>query len=643
LGYLEALFQSGQLEAAEEALALGRQHGLSGEAVEQFAGRLKESVAAIFPDRPVPPAGPVSVATSTPTRAARRREARVLRREDGELLALVGQRRFAEALAHARRMTQRFPEHGLGWKIFGALLWAEGIVDEALAAMQSSVRLMPQDPETHSNLGVSLAKLKRYDEAETHLRRALAIDSAFPGAYYRLGMAYELQGRYAEAEAVLRTAISLRSDPPSVDDEQGYSNLLYMLSHNPDIDPESLFVEHCRFAQCFETPLREGWPEHANVRHPERRLVVGFVSGDLRDHSVATFLEPVLKHLAQRPSLELHAYYNHAAEDRITTRLRGYFRHWHPISALSDDEFTRRISDDRVDILIDLSGHTALNRLRAFARKPAPVQVSWLGYPATTGLQAMDYYLADRQWLPPGQLDRLFSEKLVYLPDRWAFEPHPTAPAVSALPALETGRLAFGSFHRLGKLDSASLRLWSELLLALPESTLLVAGISLDGEHLTLLERFGALGIQPHRLRFHGRCNVDEYLALHHRVDIGLDTRPYAGATTTMHSLSMGVPTLTVAGATSTARAGAGILGQVGLDGFIATDAADFVEKGLYWAGHLEELAGVRAGLRTRLRQSPGGQADLIAVHVEGALRHMWRRWCASLPVESFDSSSIRG
>jgi predicted O-linked N-acetylglucosamine transferase (SPINDLY family) len=625
LGYLEALLQAGQIGSAKAALALGRQHGLSGEAVEQFARRLP-AVAAQSPG---------------PTRAERRREALILRREDQALLDMIAQRRFVEGLAQARTMTERFPGHGLGWKILGALMWAEGRTDEALTAMQTSVRLLPQDPEAFSNFGVSLANLKRYDEAETHLRRALTIDPAFAGAHYRLGMAYELQGRYGEAESALRNAVSLRSKPTSVDDEQGFSNLLYLLSHNADVGADSLFAEHRRFAECVESPLRGSWMQHTNTSDPERRLQIGLVSGDLREHSVATFLEPALARLTGRSNLELHAYYNHSAADGVTARLREHFHHWHPISSLTDVELTKRISDDRIDILVDLSGHTALNRLPAFARKPAPVQASWLGYPGTTGLQAMDYYLADRDWLTPGEFERLFSEKLVFLPDRWAFQTHADAPAVGALPALKTRHLTFGSFHRIGKINSATVRMWSELLVALPQSTLLAVGIPLDGQHDRLKQQFAAQGIAPERLTFHDRCTMDVYLALHRQVDIGLDTYPYSGATTTMHSLSMGVPTLTVAGATSTARACAGILKKVGLDGFIATNPGNFVEKGVYWARHLTALAEERAGLRSRLQQSPGGQPELIAAHLEVALRHMWRRWCAGLPAVSFDTSAV--
>ena len=627
LGYLEALLQDGRIDTAAETLVIGRQHGLSGNSVEAFAQRL-----------------------------ARRETAHPLAREDAApssrddasssshgtaLLKLMAQRRFKDASALARSMTERFPEHGLGWKVFGALLWSEGYPEAALTAMRTSTRLLPQDAEAHSNLGIALASLKRFDEAEVWLRRALAIDPGFAPAHYRLGMYYELQARYEESESSLRAAKAARSGPLTTDDEHGYSNLMYVISHNPAIGAEALFAEHREVGRLFEADVRAAWPRHSNPRDPERRLKIGFVSGDFRDHSVAVFLEPVVSRLARRPGLDLHGFYNYAAEDRVTTRLRGHFAQWHPIAPLTDAELAQRIRDAGIDILVDLSGHTAENRLRTFARKPAPVQVSWLGYPGTTGLEAMDYYLADRLWLPAGQFDHRFTEKLAYLPDRWAFAPHPDAPAVSALPALETGRLTFGSFHRPGKVNSSMIRLWSDLLATVPRSTLLVASITLRAQQDTLLERFAAHGIAAERLRFEARCAMDRYLGLHRAVDIALDAHPYSGATTTMHSLSMGVPTLTVAGSTAASRACAGILSHVELDGFIAADAAEFVEKGNYWANHLPELADIRAGLRARLDRAPGSRPELIAAHVEHALRHMWRRWCAALPAASFHSAEV--
>src|ERR1700692_682563 len=212
-------------------------------------------------------------------------------------------------------------------------------------------------------------------------------------------------------------------------------------------------------------------------------------SGDFCDHSVAGFIEPVLAVLRNYESIELHGYYNKDSEDHVTRRLRGHFDHWRPVLSLPNEQLADQIKDDGIDVLFDLSGHTFRNRLAAFALKPAPIQVSWLGYPGTSGLGAMDYYLADRHWLAPGEFDRQFTEKLVYLPDRWAFQPHASAPAVNALPVLETGQLTFGSFNRMGKINASTIALWSALLRALPAARMLLGGMPADGEQQILVEQ----------------------------------------------------------------------------------------------------------------------------------------------------------
>jgi protein O-GlcNAc transferase len=622
LGYLEALLLSDHLEDAKTALAVGRQYGLAGASVDDFTQRLEAKL-------PAQPA-PLNV----------RRQTRDLRRHDIALQAAIKGGRTAEALGLAGAMTERFPEHGVGWKTLGALLWWEKRTDEALIPMQRAVHLMPKDAEAHSNLGMAWFKLKRIDDALASFTRALEIDRDFAAAHYHLGMTHLLQERYAEAEASLRHAVRLRPDYLT-NDPLLYSDLLFLSSHNPTFGADDLFADHCRYGECFETPLRGSWPRHSNGTDPERCLKVGLVSGDLNDHAVGSFIEPVLAQLRQCQGLELYAYYNNVREDTVSARLQKLFKHWDPISTLSDGELATKITADGIDILIDLAGHTGLNRLRTFAHKPAPIQVSWLGYPGTTGLRGMDYYLADRHWLPPGDFDRQFTEQLVYLPDRWTFQPHSSAPAVNALPALQTGRLMFGSFNRVGKINLATLRLWSQLLRTLPDAKMLLGGMPSDGEHRIMSDQFAAEGIARERLQFHGRGTMDLYLALHHQVDICLDTQPYAGGTTTMHALSMGVPTLALAGSTPFARAGAGILAQLGITGFTATNAADFVAKGLYWASHLDELALVRSDMRTRMQQSPGAPAGFFAAQFELALRHMWRRWCANLPTEPFHSCAL--
>jgi predicted O-linked N-acetylglucosamine transferase (SPINDLY family) len=643
LGYLEGLLLLDRAGDAQATLALGRQHGLGGAAVEDFAERMKarlcRPIAAVAATVATAVAtADASTGVASPARADRRRERRVAGQQERALLATLKQRRFAEALTQSRALTERFPERGPGWKTLGALLWSDARSDEALLAMQTSARLSPRDAEAHSNLGSALIKLERFDEAQASLNQALKIDPRFAPAYAHFANLYEMQGRYAEVEACLRSALALRSHDVEPGDVQQHTTLLFMLSHNPAMDADSLFAEHCRVGAYLEGRLRAAWPRHPNVKDPNRRLKIGFVSADFRNHAVATFIEPVLAQLQKRHALELYGYYNHESEDHVTSRLRGYFEHWRPIVALSDLELGKQIMDDGIDVLLDLSGHTSFNRLRAFAHKPAPLQISWIGYPGTTGLRAMDYYFADRHFLPPGVFDEYFTEKLVYLPTGAPFRPDETAPPIQELPALRAGHLVFGSFNRMGKINAATVGLWSQLLRALPEAKMIVAGIPADGGHnQRLADWFAAEGIALERLRFHARCAMDVYLALHHEVDICLDTIPYSGGTTTYHAYWMGVPTLTVAGSTPASRQGAAIMGQVGLDGFVATDAADFVAKGFEWAGRLTELAEVRLYLRERWQQSPIREPDVVADSLDRAFRHMWSRWCAGLPSESFE------
>jgi predicted O-linked N-acetylglucosamine transferase (SPINDLY family) len=638
LGYLEALLLTGQSEAARAALALARRHGLAGPATEEFAARLAHSSS----DAPSPPSPP-----APPARTDRRRAQRTARQQEAAMLTSLKQGRLAQAQAAARALTERHPERGLAFKTLGALLWADGHTQEALSAMQTSAALLPQDAEAHSNLGSTLNKLERHEEAEMSLRRALQIDPGFGAAHAHLADTLQLQGRYQEAESSLRRAIALAPEDLKAHENIRHTSLLFLLSHDPDLEADALFAEHCRIGAGLESRLRSAgpalaWPRHANPPDPERRLRIGWVSGDFCNHAVTSFIEPILAQLKDRPGLELYAYYNNPNEDAVTSRLRGYMQHWRAVSALPDRALTETIMRDGIDVLIDLSGHTSLNRLRAFARKPAPIQVSWIGYPGTTGLRAMDYYLVDRHFLPPGQFDRQFTEKLVYLPTGAPFQPDPCSPPIGVLPALARGRVNFGSFNRVGKINRATVALWSQLLHALPDATMLIAGIPAHSHPSErLIEWFAAQGIHAARLQFHARCNMDAYLALHHQVDICLDTIPYSGGTTSYHAYWMGVPTLTVAGSTPASRQGAAIMNQVGLEDFVAANAAQFVRQGVHWAGRLGELDAVRQSLRARWQNSPMRGPGPISDALEQTLRHMWRRWCGGLPPESFEVPSL--
>ena len=514
----------------------------------------------------------------------------------------------------------------------GNVLRKLGKDEEGLACFRRAIELRADFADAHNNMGNALRSLGRLDEAEASLRRALEIRPEFFEAHSNLGNVLEDLLRLGEAEASYRRALEIRPDFAPAQ-----HNLLFCLSHDEAIDAGMLFAEHRRFGERVEGPVRASWPRHGNVRDPARCLQVGFVSGDLREHAVAHFVEPILEWLSGRPGLSLHAYYNHATEGHVTARLRGHMKHWNRIVELTDEALARKIAADGIDILIDLSGHTAENRLLAFARKPAPVQASWIGYPGTTGLAAMDYYVADRHFLPLEKFGEQFTEKLVYLPANAPFLPDERTPPVNTLPALRQGYVTFGSFNRPDKLSRPVIALWSRLLREMPTARMLLGGMPQEGVSGALCAWFEEEGVERERLAFHRRCDLQSYLRLHHQVDLCLDTFPYTGGTTTSHALWMGLPTLTLAGRSPPGRQSASILGHLGLHDFVAEDADEFVAKGVRWARDPASLAGLRADMRERYGRSTLRRPEVIAAGLERALRTMWQRWCAGLPVQTID------
>lgn len=548
----------------------------------------------------------------------------------GNVLKEMGRPDEAEAsFRNALRIKPDFVEAHIN---LGLLLKDFGRLEEAEASYRRALQIAPDDAAVHCNLGAVLQDWGRYDEAEASCRRALEIDPNYAQAHINLGASLQHMNRLDEAEASFRRALEIQ---PA--DDLAHSNLLFCLLQNAGKDAKTLFAEHLRFGEQFEAPLRAHWPRHGNARDPDRCLQVGFVSGDFRNHAVAYYIEPLVARLATYPQLSLHAYSNTVIEDSVTRRLRGDFAHWHSVSSLSDEALAEKILADGIDLLIDLSGHTAKNRLLTFARKPAPVQASWMGYPATTGLRAMDYYLADRFFLPNDGFSAQFTEKIVRLPAGAPFMPSKDAPPVNSLPALSAGYVTFGSFNRPSKISRSVVALWARLLHALPASRMLLAGMPTEDKNAALVEWFEQEGIERNRLSFHLRTDMERYLGLHSQVDVCLDTFPYNGGTTTHHALWMGVPTLTLAGSTAAGRSGATILSHAGLEAFVAHDAKDFVQKGLSWATDLAALQAVRAGLRERMAKSAMGQPALIAEGLYRAFRIMWQRWCAGLPAESFE------
>lgn len=530
----------------------------------------------------------------------------------------------AEAAAEEyRRVLAAAPGHVAARYNLANLLREQGRLEEASAAYRAVTDLDPGHADAHLNLGLTLQRRGLLEEALASYGRALESRPDFPEACSNQGNAFMDQGRLDEAIETYRQALRLRPDFP-----QAFSNLLLALQYAPRLSQEEVFTEHRRYAERFEAPLRPGWRSHPNRRDPDRRLRLGYVSGDFRDHAVAHFIEPVLAH-HDKAGFEVYCYYGHFHRDATTDRIAAAADHWVPCAELDDDELADRIRSDGIDILVDLAGHTALNRLPVFARKPAPIQATWLGYPATTGLAAMDYRITEERLDPVGMTEACHTETLLRLPSSAAFRPAEESPPVNDLPALREGGLVLASLNNLVKINGEVIRVWARILAALPGARLMLGNATDEGTVRHLIGAFAAAGVGADRLILNPKLSMAEYLALHHRIDLALDPFPYNGGTTSCHSLWMGVPVVTLAGRSTASRYGVALMEGLGLGEFVAPTEDAYVARVLELAGDLPRLNAIRQSLRQRIAANLDRDPQRLTRHLEAAYRDIWKRWCA--------------
>ena len=535
--------------------------------------------------------------------------------------------RYDEAITAHRQALALSPAYAEAHSNLGNALRESGALDEAIAAYRQAIALQPDLAEAHYNLGNALIAKEHLDDATTAYRQAITLKPHFPEALNNLGNTQKMKGQLDEAITTFRQAIALQ--PAHV---EAHSNLLFSLRYHPDLDSGVIAAEHRRWNQQHAAPLRKFIQPHPNDRTPERCLRIGYVSPDFREHSVAFFLENLLA--SHDPAqVEVFCYADLARPDAVTARLREVVPHWREIFALPDAQVAELIREDRIDLLVDLAGHTAGHRLLVFARKPAPVQVSWLGYPGSTGLEAIDYRLTDALADPPDSAAELSSEPLVRLAEcAWCYRPSTDAPAVRDPPVLHAAHVTFGCFNALPKITAPMLHLWSRILHAVPGSHLLLKNGSLRDASTRdrLRHGFETLGIAPDRIELANRTlGQAEHLACYGRVDLALDTFPYHGTTTTCEALWMGVPVITLAGNTHCSRVGVSLLTHLGLPELIATSEDHYRQLAATLAADLPRLTHLRHTLRERMQQSPLMAAARFARAIEAAYREMWHQWCA--------------
>jgi protein O-GlcNAc transferase len=506
----------------------------------------------------------------------------------------------------------------------GNALITLGRLDEAADAVRRALDLAPQDAGAHCNLGCILVRQGDAASAIPHLERAVAIDPGLAMAHQNLGSAQFRQGRISDACGSFRHAIA--SDPTLA---PAYAGFLMCLHFLPDVGYALIADMARRWSRLLPRPGQH--PAATNAAKPDRCLRIGYVSADFRLHAVAHFLENVFA-AHDRAAIELICYSNTRDEDATTLRFKSLADGWRSIVDLDDAAAAALIRADGIDILIDLSGHTEGERLGVFAGKPAPIQCTWLGYYATTGLPEIDYIIADR-FVVPAEHETLYCEKPYRLPDSYlCFTPPDVAVAVNELPALRNGYITLGSCNNVLKLNTRVVALWSRLLLAIPRARLVLRHgfLSAAAVREEIARQFAAAGIGADRLDLRPGIDRAGLLATYNDIDIALDPFPYGGGTTTAEALWMGVPVISLRGDRFCGRVSESMLTTVGLPGLVAPDAAAYIATASGLAADLSSLAALRGRLRAMVVGSPLCDADRFTRNLESAYRSMWRRWCAS-------------
>jgi predicted O-linked N-acetylglucosamine transferase (SPINDLY family) len=537
-------------------------------------------------------------------------------------MILFQQDNFAQAGAAAERAVRINPKLADAQNVIGVLLREQGRPDEAIHIFKKIIAAHPEHAPAHSNLGYALLDLGNVDEAIVECKEAIALNPDLPAAHLTLGNAFKECGLMEEALAA--NARALKAEPGNA---VIHSNRLYALHFHPGFDRRAIHEEHKNWNRLHAEPLKRFIEPRRNAPDPNRRLKIGYVSPDFCAHPVGRFMIAPLQHHDRR-NFEVFCYADVRVSDSTTARLKSYAGVWRNISGVSHANLAELVREDGIDILIDLTLHMDNSRLLAFARKPAPVQVTYLAYCSTTGLETIDYRLTDPYLDPLEWDDSCYSERSVRLPRTyWCFEPHADSGGVAALPALREGRITFGCLNNFCKVSHTTLQTWARLLAGIPGSRLILQ--AQEGSHrqrvLDVLQREG---IDASRVWFTPRIRPADYFRLYDWIDICLDPFPCAGGTTTCDAMWMGAPVVTLAGETAVGRAGVSLSSNVGLSHLVAQTTEEYVQKATALAKDLPVLSDLRIGLRDRMRRSPIMDGPRFAADIETAYRWMWRKWC---------------
>jgi predicted O-linked N-acetylglucosamine transferase (SPINDLY family) len=538
------------------------------------------------------------------------------------------QKQNSEALQSYTRAIEIDANHIGATHNLGALYLQHKQYKEAIPLLKKAVELNPGDPKFRNNLGTALDGLFHFEQAVQQYELAIRLKPDFCDAMINLALTFITVGEHTEAEKLLRRSMTLAPDY-----WLGHSTLLFSMVQRSGVTESEVFAEHQSWAQKHAAPLSHDALPPRVLDADKPRLKIGYVSADLREHSVRYFIEPLLAN-HDHSAVEVFCYFNETHHDQVTQRLKGFADTWRDVADLDDAQLAALIRADAIDILVDLSGHTGGTRLLSFARSPAPVQVTYLGYPATTGMRAIQYRLTDAV-ADPGDTESFCTEELVRLPDAFfVFNGDTQLTYDPQLPANKNGHLTFGSLNNFGKIGPPVLECWAAILQQASNARLILRSGVVEYSRMNhrITEFFAQRGIGQERLELRGAHGVADYYQQLQRMDVALDPFPFNGHTTTCQSLWAGVPVLTLAGNSFRQRVGASVLTQLGLTDFITHSPEQYVAKAVSLAGDWERLAELRPILRDRMMQSPLCDGVGFARAVERAFRQMWRKEAAPRP-----------
>jgi predicted O-linked N-acetylglucosamine transferase (SPINDLY family) len=537
-----------------------------------------------------------------------------------------------EALYDCLARRENYPEAHVN---IGNLFFETGQLDRAIFVTRRALELRPAYPEAHYNLGNYLGAAGDLDGAIQNMHKVLEFQPRYPQACNNLANLLTDARRIPEAITYYDRA--LEQDPSYA---QAASNRLYTLNFDPGADTDLLCAELSRWNLAHAAPLGKQIAPHVNLPDPQRRLRIGYVSPDFRQHVVGWNLLPLLGH-HNHQQYEIFCYSSVPRLDVVMEKLKADSDVWRNVAVTGDEQLAEIIRKDQIDILVDLSLHSANNRLLLFARKPAPLQVTYLGYCGSTGMTAMDYRFSDPFLDPPG-IEPLYAEKTLRLPHTyWCYGPGGEAPDPGPLPAAKNGTITFGCLNNFAKVSQPALRLWSRILVSLPGSKLIL--YAMPGTHRQLmLDQFLELGVSGNRIEFVPRQAYEDFVRNYHGIDIALDPFPYGGGISTCDALWMGVPVITLNGNTAVGRAGTSILSNVGLTELIASTTDEYERIATRLADDLPRLAGLRQTLRGKMKSSPLMDASAFAKDVESAYRRIWQQWCQEQDAAPGKSNEVR-